>query len=79
MTRKQEDINRQAAEARALTFKRVAELEVDDIGSKLGVVLAAIESEVKQHEDRQKRPPPRPPRSTSSTRRRFSANARPRA
>jgi major vault protein len=54
VTRKQEDINRQAAEARALTFKRVAELEVDDIASKLRVVLAAIESEQKQHEDRQK-------------------------
>jgi major vault protein len=54
VTRKQEDINRQSAEARALTFKRVSELEVDDVAAKLRVVIAAIESEKTQHEERQK-------------------------
>jgi major vault protein len=54
VTKRQEDINRQAAEARALTMKRVAELEVDDVASKLRVVLAAIQSEVSQHSERKK-------------------------
>jgi len=54
VTKKQEDINRQAAEARAQTFKRISELEVGDVTAKLSVVLAAIDSEVKQHDERKK-------------------------
>jgi major vault protein len=54
VTKRQEDINRQAAEAKAQTMKRVAELEVEDVANKLKIVMAAIESEVRQHEERKK-------------------------
>jgi major vault protein len=54
LTKKQEGITRETAEAKGETKKRMAELEVDDLGARLRVALSQIESEVKQHEERRR-------------------------
>ncbi len=50
VVKKQEDLQRQEAEAKAITTKRKAELEMDDIGAKLQVELTRIGAEIKQQE-----------------------------
>jgi hypothetical protein len=54
VTKKQEDLSRQEAEAKTQTAKRVSELEVEQAISRLKVALTAIEGETKQHEERKK-------------------------
>jgi len=54
VTKKQEDLSRQEAEAKTLTAKRISELEVEQAISRLKVALTAIEGETKQHEERKK-------------------------
>lgn len=54
MTKKQETISQQTAEAKAETKKRMSELEVDELAARLKVVLSTIEAEVRQHDERKK-------------------------
>jgi hypothetical protein len=54
MVRKQEEIARGEAEARAATARRIAELDVDATADRLRTALAAIDAELKQSQDREK-------------------------
>jgi major vault protein len=54
MTKKQEVISQQTAEAKAETKKRMSQLEIEELAARLSVVLSQIEAEVKQHDERKK-------------------------
>lgn len=54
VTKQQEDIARQEAEAKTLTSKRRSELEVEDLTSKVAVVLARLAAEVRRCEEQKK-------------------------
>jgi major vault protein len=54
VVKKQEDISRQEAEAKFTTAKRKAELEVEEVASRLAVVLSQVASEIQQFEERKK-------------------------
>jgi major vault protein len=54
VTRQQEAIAREVAEARTATQRRLSELEVEQAAAKLSVLLAQIAGECRQHEERKK-------------------------
>ena len=54
VTRRREEIRREEAAARSETAGKLSELEIAGVAAKLSVVMAAIDSETKQHAERQK-------------------------